>query len=131
MKFILSLSYYMYACMHIYPFQYSCLESPMDRGAWRATVHGVVKSWTWLSGLAHAYIYIYNTYIFFKCYKMFKKVLSSWIMISRKSVISISSSGISPKHGCHLEVIWSTPSFYRRGNRLKSVRLSNQSHTAV
>ena len=28
------------------PFQYSCLESPMDRGAWWATVHGVAKSWT-------------------------------------------------------------------------------------
>ena len=27
--------------------QYSCcLENPMDRGAWRATVHGVAKSWT-------------------------------------------------------------------------------------
>ena len=26
------------------PLQYSCLESPMDRGAWRATVHGVAKS---------------------------------------------------------------------------------------
>ena len=25
---------------------YSCLENPMDRGAWRATVHGVTKSWT-------------------------------------------------------------------------------------
>ena len=25
--------------------QYSCLENPMDRGAWRATVHGVEKSW--------------------------------------------------------------------------------------
>ena len=28
------------------PFQYSCLENSMDRGAWRATVHGVAKSWT-------------------------------------------------------------------------------------
>ena len=27
------------------PFQYSCLENPMDRGAWWATVHGVAKSW--------------------------------------------------------------------------------------
>ena len=26
-----------------------CLENPMDRGAWRATVHGVAKSWTRLS----------------------------------------------------------------------------------
>ena len=31
------------------PLQYSCLENSMDRGAWRATVHGVVKSQTWLS----------------------------------------------------------------------------------
>ena len=28
------------------PFQYSCLRNPMDRGAWRATVHGVAKSLT-------------------------------------------------------------------------------------
>ena len=26
------------------PLQYSCLENPMDRGAWQATVHGVAKS---------------------------------------------------------------------------------------
>ena len=26
------------------PLQYSCLRNPMDRGAWRATVHGVTKS---------------------------------------------------------------------------------------
>ena len=31
------------------PLQYSCLENPMDRGAWRATVHGIAKSWAWLS----------------------------------------------------------------------------------
>ena len=31
------------------PLQYSCLEDPMDRGAWWATVHGVTKSWTRLS----------------------------------------------------------------------------------
>ena len=31
------------------PLQYSCLENPMDRGAWRATVHGVPKSQMWLS----------------------------------------------------------------------------------
>ena len=31
------------------PFQHSCLENSIDRGAWRATVHGVVKSRTRLS----------------------------------------------------------------------------------
>jgi len=34
------------------PLQYSCPENPMDRGAWRAMVHGVAENWTqlmWLS----------------------------------------------------------------------------------
>ena len=31
------------------PFQYSCLENPMDREAWQATVHGVAKSQARLS----------------------------------------------------------------------------------
>ena len=34
------------------PLQYSCLENPMDRGAWWATVHGVAKSRTWLRDFA-------------------------------------------------------------------------------
>ena len=32
--------------------QYSCLENLMDRGAWRATVHRVAKSRTWLKRLS-------------------------------------------------------------------------------
>ena len=35
------------------PLQYSCLENPMDRGVWWVTVHGVMKSWTWLSIYTH------------------------------------------------------------------------------
>ena len=31
------------------PLQYSCQDNPMDKGAWRATVHGVAKSQTQLS----------------------------------------------------------------------------------
>ena len=31
---------------HGNPVQYSCLENPVDRGAWEARVHGVAKSWT-------------------------------------------------------------------------------------
>ena len=49
---------------HGNPLQYSCLENPMDRGAWQVTVHRVAKSWTrlsdwtelkWLSVHTHAY----------------------------------------------------------------------------
>ena len=31
------------------PLQYSCLENPMDGGAWKAAVHGVAEGRTWLS----------------------------------------------------------------------------------
>ena len=35
------------------PLQYSCLENPMDRGTWRATVHGIAEGQTWLSARTH------------------------------------------------------------------------------
>ena len=42
---------------HDNPLQYSCLENPMDRGAWRATVHWVTKSRTQLKQLStHAHL---------------------------------------------------------------------------
>ena len=34
------------------PTQYSCLENPMDRGAWRATIYRVTESGTWLKWLS-------------------------------------------------------------------------------
>ena len=37
------------------PLQYSCLENPMDGGAWQAAVHGVSKSWTRLSDSTFAF----------------------------------------------------------------------------
>ena len=37
------------------PLQYSCLENPMDGGAWWAAVHGVAKSWTRLSGFTFTF----------------------------------------------------------------------------
>ena len=36
------------------PLQYSCLGNSTDRGAWRATVHGVAESWTW-TGHTHTH----------------------------------------------------------------------------
>ena len=37
------------------PLQYSCLENPMDGGAWWAAVHGVTKSRTWLSAFTFTF----------------------------------------------------------------------------
>ena len=39
------------------PPQYSCLGNPMDRGVWRATVHGVAKSLTEKMTLSLSFIY--------------------------------------------------------------------------
>ena len=36
------------------PLQYSCLENPMDRGAWWAIVHGMAKRWERTEGFARA-----------------------------------------------------------------------------
>ena len=41
---------------HGNPLQYSCLENPVDRGAWQATVHRVAKSQTQLSNCAHTHM---------------------------------------------------------------------------
>ena len=39
------------------PLQYSCLENPMDRGAWEAAVHGVAKSLTRLSNFTFTFYF--------------------------------------------------------------------------
>ena len=43
------------------PLQYSCLENPMDRGAWRAAVHRITKNQMRLKQLSmHAHILLLN-----------------------------------------------------------------------
>ena len=52
------------------PLQYSCLENPLDRGAWWATVHGVAKSQTWLSNWAYTHsqdIHMSSVNVFSSC----------------------------------------------------------------
>ena len=45
------------------PLQYSCLENPMDGGAWWATVHGVAKSQTQLSDFTFFHSHIAFAFI--------------------------------------------------------------------
>ena len=50
------------------PFQYSCLENRMERGAWWATVHGAAKSQAQLSDLAQStYTHFFFNWVFFVC----------------------------------------------------------------
>ena len=39
------------------PLQYSCLENPMDGGAWKAAVHGVAEGRTWLSDFTFTFLF--------------------------------------------------------------------------
>ena len=48
------------------PLQYSCLGNPMDRGAWRATVHGIAKNRTQPSMHALIMIVVYTSKHFLK-----------------------------------------------------------------
>ena len=46
-----------YGRRRLHPLQYSCLENPMDRGAWWAAVHGVAKSRTWLRDFPFSFMH--------------------------------------------------------------------------
>ena len=66
------------------PLQYSCLGNSMDRGAWQATVHGVTKSWPWLSNTFTSSlaklgsIHIYLCWVHF-CFMTFIVLFSDWM----------------------------------------------------
>jgi len=49
--YILKFMYIIFGEGNDNPLQYSCLENPMNRGAWWSIVHGVAKSWTQLKQL--------------------------------------------------------------------------------
>ena len=73
--------------------QYSCLENPMDRWDWGATVHGVIKNQTWLSMPPHTQeIYKYN-----KCLM--------WSLVGQSDSLCILAVylGASAKHTLHLK----------------------------
>ena len=68
------------------PLQYSCLENPMDGGAWRATVHGVAKSQTRLSDFTFT----------FHFHALEKE------MATHSSVLAWKIPGMGSLVGCHL-----------------------------
>ena len=57
------------------PLQCSCLENPMDRGAWQATVHGVAKSRAQLSDFTYLLTYLVE------CKQMEELTAVMWYLI--------------------------------------------------
>ena len=58
-----------------YTLQYFCLENPMDRGAWRATVHGVAKNQTRLNNTLGSVLY-----------RKYYSLLCRWYLVPNSSV---------------------------------------------
>ena len=71
------------------PFQYSCLENPMDGGAWWAIVHGVTKSRTWLSSF---------TFLSFP-----KKEIKRYLLASNRGRESLGTNKATDKSSRSLE----------------------------
>ena len=67
------------------PLQYSFLENPMDRGTWRATVHSIAKSWTWLKQFSTQCLLLPDTFIIsvniFTCLILTEILLVSTVII--------------------------------------------------
>ena len=68
------------------PLQYSCLENPVDGGAWWAAVHGVARSWTQLSDFTFT----------FHLHALEKE------MATHSSVLAWRIPGMGSLVGCHL-----------------------------
>ena len=79
------------------PLQDSCLENPMDRGAWWAMVHEVAKSQTWLS--THTHTHIQNIW---KLVGAIFKVLTGLIALIKMSVTQLRDK----KRAQHNTVLW-------------------------
>ena len=72
------------------PLQYSCLENPMDRGAWWAAVHGVAKSQTWLSDFTFT----------FHCYALEKEMATHSSVLAWRILGTWEPGGL-PSMGSH------------------------------
>ena len=81
---------------HGNPLQYSCLENPMDRGAWRAMVHGVAKSRTRLKQL--------NVQVSLGCIYYCESLPShTFATVDRKSLVALGQwFSAWTVHHCHL-----------------------------
>ena len=93
--------------------QYSCLENPMDTGAWWATVHRVAKSQTWLKRLSTAQKFFYRKlledkadYVWICIRKNFPRVLKKKSCFSKQHKISVGSKELSPFNKKKNRKIW-------------------------
>ena len=90
--------------------QYFCLENPMDRGPWRAIVHGVAKSWTRLS----------NQHSHFQNYGEFKVLL--WVLVLYINLIRVQPKTLSLNYSILHFQLFVKGCYSRRSNYLIDCR---------
>ena len=80
---------------HGNPLQHSCLENPMDRGAWWATVHGVTQSWTQLKQLSSSSNSILEAWLSVNCDNRGEErtLLSVWLVSQASKDLKRSVAG--------------------------------------
>ena len=85
---------------HGNPLQYSCLESPMDRGAWRASVHRVAQSQTRLKRLSSHALWARGRvkFLLLKSLHFLPKKNGSggWITLARRLDLTCMQSSVQP-----------------------------------
>ena len=123
-----------------YPLQYCCLENPMDRGAWRATVYRVAQSHTRLKQLSthtrhRLRVKCHKTALLFSCKQRvlsFPTFLSnlatdqSPLTPSSHSIICCNSSRNSGRHLTIAGLLQRTHTATRRGTQASSVRVHRE-----
>ena len=82
------------------PLRYSCLENSMDRGAWKAPVHGVAKSHRWLSTHTEYKTNQGRLAKRNKCLQLFNKVSALRVETRHASVLRVSTPGNASSGKC-------------------------------
>ena len=95
------------------PLQYSCLENPMDRGTWQATVHGVSKRQDWATEHTHIYPSIYLSIISLPCCYWIFICIKLYNLCFHDQMFTFSTVCFRYNHTFTSESIFSFPSYVR------------------
>ena len=91
------------------PLQYSCLENPVDRRAWWATVYRVAKSWTWLKWLsAYAHTHTHTQYNWINLSSLYILALLYFFFHSFQSCLVLTEHFVIPFYLLYCLIIYTS-----------------------
>ena len=87
------------------PVQYSCLENPMDGGAWYLTVHEVAKSQTWLSDFTSLHILTTDEYTTLTVLLTWRLIQNTCMNVYDSIIMLDSRTSKNPNFNCFHTII--------------------------